>query len=316
VERTGRPEVKGNITRRTRCLALALVCCTGCAAGCAARCRPAPDSPRGVLLKVINMVQSGDWREMRNCVTPDLYLLMQNLQSDLAVAEYTAHKQRKIVETINNDAAYVSVFFKGVEQPVTFYFRRINGSWLIDMPFARPDGGIGLQEIVPYIEDGDFILSREDHLSSYYIRSLAKIDQRFSHSGIIYRKNGKLSVICADGVDDQKNNKKSGVVEIQLDDFIKNKSAVGIFRFKKRSRALFSDKALEYLGVPFNFEYDINDEKSFYCTQLIQVVLRETHTPVQLPLTYIEKEKKDILMLDSISGSDNFEEILYYEKER
>jgi len=272
------------------------------------------NSPKGVLLKINEYIKNDNWAGIRNCVTPDLFLSLQNLTYNSAVEEYASGKKRKVMETINEDKAYISVFFEGSGEPAVFYFKRKNEKWLMDLPFIGSEGSVRLDEIVPFIEDGDFILSRENQFSSYYIRRLGKKDQRFSHSGIIYKKNGKLKVVCADGEFRKDLNRIGGVIEQNLEDFLENKTAIGIYRMERKDKFRLSDKALEYLGTPFNSYFNSDDESGLYCTQFINVVLRETDMPVRLPLTYVERERKNIYMPESISSSENFKEIIYVEK--
>jgi len=281
---------------------------------CGTGCRTEFNSPKAVLLRVITQVQKGNWEEAYQYVTPDLYNLMQNLRSDIAIGVYASKQRRKVIETIDGNTAYVSVYFRNEENPVTFYFKRNNGKWKIGVPFNKTEEGIALENIIPYIEDGDIILSSEDHLSSYYIRSLSPADKRFSHSGIIYKKKGVLAVISAEGLEDKYENRRPQVMERPIEEYLKGKDSIGIYRAKSRNRKMFSDKALEYLGIPFDFNYTLANEEELYCTQLVKIVIRETHTPIQLKTTYVEREKKDIILPDSISGSDDFEEIKYVEK--
>jgi len=281
---------------------------------CGAGCRTEFTTPKMVLLHVITQVQKANFEEVYQYVTPDLYNLMQNLRSDIAVGVYASKQRRKVTETINGNEAYVSVYFKNEENPVTFYFKRNDGKWKIDAPFKKTEDGIALENIIPYIEDGDIILSSEDHLSSYYIRSISSIDKRFSHSGIIYKKNGALSVISAEGLEDKNRNKQPEVMERPIEEYLRGKDSIGIFRAKSNKRKMISNKALEYLGIPFDFTYRLDNEEKLYCTQFIQVVLRESNTSIKLRITYVEREKKGIIMPDSISSSDDFEEIRYIEK--
>jgi len=280
---------------------------------CAAGCRTEIHSPKNVLFNVINQVQKGNWEGVYQHVTPGLYNVMQNLQTDIALGVYYAKQRIKAIETINGEVAYVSVFFKNEEKPVVFYFRKQDGKWKIDMPFQKTEGSVSFEDIIPYIEDGDIILSGEDHLSSYYIRSLSLVDKRFSHSGIIYKKNGVLSVISADVLQEKNEIHCSEVMERPIEEYLKGKDNIGIYRAKNNNRKMFSNKAKEYLGVPFDLKYTLDNEEKLYCTQLVKVVIRETHTPIHLKTTYAEREKKDIILPDSISSSDDFEEIRYVE---
>jgi len=281
---------------------------------CGSGCRTGPDSPQEILLYVVKKMQNDGLKEVYQYVTPDLYNLMQNLQTDIAIGAYAAKQKRKAIETINGDSAYVSVFLENEDNPVTFYFKRTNGRWKMDIPFEKSDERIVMEDVIPYVEDGDFILSSEDHLSSYYIRNLSAADKRFSHSGIIYKKNGVLSVIGAEGLEDKNTENKSGVMEKALEEYLRDKSNIGIYRAKRNNRKLYSSKAIEYLGVPFDYKYTLDNEKELYCTQFVQVVLRETNTPVKLKLTYEKREGKNIILPDSISNSDDFEEIIYIER--
>jgi hypothetical protein len=281
---------------------------------CNLGCREVPYSPQEILLYVVKKAQNGDWKEVYQYVTPDLYNLMQNLQTDIAIGTYATKQKRKVVETISGDSAYVSVFFRNEDNPVTFYFKRTDEKWRIDIPDKKPDEGFSLEDIIPYVEDGDFILSSEDHLSSYYIRSLSAADKRFSHSGIIRKRDGIITVIGAEGLENKYTEKKHGVTEKILEEYIQDKNNIGIYRAKRNNRKLYSGKAMEYIGVPFDYKYTLDNERELYCTQFVQVVLRETNTRIQLKKTYVKREGKDVILPDSISSSDDFEEIKYIER--
>jgi hypothetical protein len=103
-------------------------------------------------------------------------------------------------------------------------------------------------------------------------------------------------------------------MERPIEEYLKGKDNIGIYRAKNNNRKMFSDKAKEYLGVPFDLKYTLDDEETLYCTQLVKVVIRETRTPIRLKTKYAEREKKEVLLPDSISNSDDFEEIRYVEK--
>jgi hypothetical protein len=271
-------------------------------------------SPKEVLSYIITQISKNNLEEAFRHVTPDLYNLMQNLRTDIGVEVYSSKKNKKITETINGDLAYVSVFFKNENTPLIFYFKRIDGEWKIDVPFKKDDISIDISDIIPYIEDGDFILSSENHLSSYYIRSLCATDKRFSHSGIIYKKDGIISVIGSEGLEVKNKNIRFGVMKISLEEYLEDKNNIGIYRAKSKKRNAYSAKALEYLGIPFDYKYTLDNENELYCTQLIQVVLRETNSHICLIPTYVQKEKKEIILPDAISASENFMEIKYVEK--
>jgi len=281
---------------------------------CNTECKTTVNSPKEVLFHVMKQAHKNNLKEAYQYVTPDLFNIMQNLRWESAIGVYNSKQKKKITEAVNGDTAYVSVFFENENNPVVFNFKKIDGNWKIDAPLEINDNSIALTDIIPYIEDGDIILSCEDDISSYYIRSLSSLDKRFSHSGIIYKKNGIISVIGAEGMEDKYNKKRSGVTEKPIEEYLRNKSNIGIYRANRNNRKAYSAKAMEYLGVPFDFKFTLDNEDELYCTQFIQVVLRETNTPVKLRLTYIKQEGKDIILPDSISSSDDFEEIRYVEK--
>jgi len=281
---------------------------------CNTECKTTVNSPRKVLIHVMKQAQKDNLKEAYQYVTPDLYNIMQNLRWEGVIGAYNSKQKKKITEAINGDQAYVSVFFENENNPVVFYFRIIDGKWKIAAQFEKNDNSIALTDIIPYIEDGDIILSGEDDISSYYIRSLSSVDKRFSHSGIIYKKNGIISVVGAEGMENKYNKERSGVMDKPIEEYLQNKSNIGIYRAKRNNRKAYSAKAMEYLGVPFDFKFTLDNEDELYCTQFIQVVLRETNTPVKLRLTYVKQESKDIILPDSISSSDDFEEIRYIEK--
>jgi hypothetical protein len=277
-------------------------------------CRNEVKSPKEVLSYVITQICNNNLEGTFKHITPELYNLMQNLRTDIGVEVFNSKRSKKITETINGDLAYVSVFLKGENVPLIFYFKRMGGEWKIDVPFKKDDINIDISDIIPYIEDGDFILSSEDHLSSYYIRSLCETDKRFSHSGIICKKDGVISVIGSEGLEEKKRDICSGVMQISLEEYLENKNNIGIYRAKSKKRNAYSAKALEYLGTPFDYKYTLENENELYCTQLLQAVLRETNSHIRLKPAYVPKEKKEIILPEAISASGNFMEIKYMEK--
>jgi hypothetical protein len=69
--------------------------------------------------------------------------------------------------------------------------------------------------------------------------------------------------------------------------------------------------AKEYIGVPFDWHYDMKDGSKIYCTELLYLVLRRLAPALKLNTVFIKEIGKEIVPLDSISNSEHFSEVYY-----
>ena len=174
-----------------------------------------------------------------------------------------------------------------------------------DVQFFREDA------ILPYIRDGDIICRLGDKIWSMYFKELSPNDKRFSHLGIIRIRNNTVSVINAEGL---ANEGKDFVNEISLNDFLKNAQKTGIYRLITVEGEAVSDTALEYIGYPFDWQFDMEDDSKLYCTELLYVILKKLDVNIVLNKVFIKEIGKYIIPLDVCSQSECFIEIGYWGK--
>ena len=154
--------------------------------------------------------------------------------------------------------------------------------------------------------DGDIICRMGKGIWSDKIADLSEKDKRFSHVGIIRKSNNQITVINADGTATQK---RGFVNEDSLESFLKDSSMIGIFRTNDVDGHLISNVAFEYIGVPFDWNFDLDDVHELYCTELIYVVLKDLESKIQLKKIFKNEIDKIIVPLDAISNSIDFTEI-------
>jgi len=170
-----------------------------------------------------------------------------------------------------------------------------------------------LQEdtILPFIKDGDIICRLGDRIWSLYFKELSPNEKKFSHLGIIRIRNNTVSVINAEGL---ANERKDFVNEISLNDFLMCAQKIGIYRLKSIEGEVISDTALGYIGVPFDWQFDMEDNSKLYCTELLYVILKEIDLDIVLNKVFIKEMGKNIIPLDVCSQSEYFMEIGYWDK--
>ena len=163
--------------------------------------------------------------------------------------------------------------------------------------------------VMPYLKDGDIILRLGDGPWSPAFRDMSLTDKRFSHLGIVRIDDGNISIINSVGY---LTNKKKGVEAKTLEEFLSVAKVAGVFRANFVEGSKISDKAVEYVNCPFDWDFDLNDDSKIYCTELLYAVLKYYALENYLTTIYIEKIKKEIVPLDSISNSAAFDEIIYF----
>jgi len=163
--------------------------------------------------------------------------------------------------------------------------------------------------ILPYIKDGDIICRLGDRIWSMYFKELSPNDKRFSHLGIVRIRNNTVSVINAEGLAIEG---KDFVNEVSLGDFLKCAQKVGTYRLKTVEGEVISDAALEYVGVPFDWQFDMEDSSKLYCSELLYVILKKIDLDIALNKTFIKEIGKNIIPLDVCSQSEYFVEIGYW----
>jgi hypothetical protein len=141
----------------------------------------------------------------------------------------------------------------------------------ITAPRGKPVKIQQLDTIVDVIKEGDIICRLGDRFWSQFFKDLSLQDKRYSHLGIIHINSGVVTVINAEG---NTGHGRDFVDEVPLMDFLRIARAVGIYRLKNIDGNQISNLAIEYKGVPFDWQFDMYDESKLYCTELLYVILK------------------------------------------
>jgi len=167
---------------------------------------------------------------------------------------------------------------------------------------------INAEDISIHLKDGDIICRLGDRLWSLYFRDISPVDKRFSHLGIIRITGNKITVINAEGRAIQG---KDFVNEVDLNKFLEIAKAVGVYRLNDYDGNIVSSTALEYIGYPFDWNFDLEDNNKIYCTELLYVVLQKIAPDIALEKIYQKELKKEIIPLEAYSNSEYFNEVLF-----
>jgi hypothetical protein len=164
-------------------------------------------------------------------------------------------------------------------------------------------------EIVSYLEDGDVICRLGDRLWSDFFSKLSPSEKRFSHLGIIRKRNNIVSVINAEGLAVEG---KDYVNEVSLKDFLQIAQSIGIYRLRTIKGELISNMALEYMGRHFDWQFDMEEDNKIYCTELLYVILEKIDPTIKLNKKWLGQIGKYIIPPDVCSQSEYFIEIGYW----
>jgi len=183
------------------------------------------------------------------------------------------------------------------------------------MPRGSPVklSSIELEILSGIIKDGDIICRLGDRVWSQHFRDVSITDRRFSHMGIVRVVDGQITVVHAEG---DTGHGVDFVNEIPLEEFIEFARAIGIYRVKNVNGSQVSNLAVEYLGVPFDWRFDMSDGSKLYCTELLYVILRRLAPEIELKTVYINFLGRKIIPLEAISNSKYFYEIYFITSDR
>jgi len=178
----------------------------------------------------------------------------------------------------------------------------------IIMPRGKPVEIININPVFEIVKDGDIICRLGDRLWSRVFRDFSNDDNRFSHIGIIRVYNGQITVIHAEGTTSPG---RDFVKEEPLADFLKIARKIGVYRIKDFDGSKISGLAMEYIGVPFDWQFDMYDESKLYCTELLYVILKQLIPTLELNKIYVKELGKNVIPIDAISNSEYFTEIYF-----
>jgi len=170
---------------------------------------------------------------------------------------------------------------------------------------------IKIEELESYVEDGDIIFRLGDRPWSLLIKDIATNKEGYSHVGIIKRTT-EISVINADTL---RVDGKDGVIEVSIHDFASVAQRIGVYRFKSIERKKISSIAEEYLGKPFDWDFDLSEESRIYCSELLFIIFKRIKPDIELGTIYIKELKKSVIPLDVCVENGEFEEVLIIERD-
>jgi hypothetical protein len=166
-------------------------------------------------------------------------------------------------------------------------------------------------EIISSLNDGDIICRLGDRPWSLFFREISPIDKRFSHLGIIRIRDNVISVINAEGLAFEG---KDYVNEVPLKEFLSIARSIGIYRLINVDGNIVSDRAVEFKGRPFDWQFDMNEDDKLYCSELLYVILKKVSPDITLNVVWLKEIGKNIVPVDICSQSEYFAQIGYWKK--
>ncbi|GHU80963.1 hypothetical protein FACS189468_2280 [Spirochaetia bacterium] len=163
-------------------------------------------------------------------------------------------------------------------------------------------------DIAPFLEDGDVLCRLGDRIWSQYFRKISPHDKRFSHLGIVRVVEGTYTVINAEGLAVEG---KDFVNETALQDFLDSATEIGVYRLRDGAAAALSAAALEFIGRPFDWGFDMDSDDRLYCTELLYAVLKRAAPDVPLATVWLNPPGRDIIPPEACSQSEHFTEVCY-----
>ena len=158
-----------------------------------------------------------------------------------------------------------------------------------------------VSHIRPLLKNGDVILRSGVGLWSDMIRSRNSCDKRFSHVGIVsIGPDGACHVIHAEADD------LTGSGEVffdTLEQFVDVSTEIGIGRLHRSDPDALAEAAKTFIGRPFDWEFNNEDDSAVYCTELVDLSLRKLDPELRLPLV------DGIIMPEACLAPDFFTEI-------
>ena len=161
------------------------------------------------------------------------------------------------------------------------------------------------EDIYDSLEDGDILYRMGNRVWSLLFRDTSPTERRFSHVGIVRIRNGHVTVISAEAL-------TAGgdfVKEVSLNDYLWHTISAGLYRVNNIDGALISDTAIEFLGRPFDWDFDMEEDEKLYCSELLYVVLKKIDPNIKLNTFWDGKAGKYVIPMDVYLQKEYFTEI-------
>jgi hypothetical protein len=181
---------------------------------------------------------------------------------------------------------------------------------LIDLRQKNNADAISEKEVAPFLQDGDVICRLGDRIWSLAFKEFSPVDKRFSHLGIILIKDDEIMVINAQG---SRTGDTNTVTIEPLKDFLQYAQQAGIYRMKNPNYASqLSQHAFQYIGRPFDWDFNTDDDSELYCSELLSVSLKDISSEIPIPTVWIKELSRSIVPVDICVQSDYFSEVAYF----
>ncbi|MDR1287842.1 MAG: hypothetical protein LBK08_09565 [Treponema sp.] len=94
-------------------------------------------------------------------------------------------------------------------------------------------------------------------------------------------------------------------------DFLDIALAAGVYRARDVDGSLVSQTAVSFTGRPFDWKFDMDEEASIYCTELLYAVMRRVAPEIRLATVFQKELGKTIIPPESCTRPEYFTEVLY-----
>lgn len=124
------------------------------------------------------------------------------------------------------------------------------------------------------LKNADIVFRRGYGVDSTVAMNFSEGEKRYSHAGIIYKKDGEFYVIHSE--DDDKSH-HNGVFVQTLKDFLDGSPIWAVYRLNlpDRTKQSIISLALEFQkkDIKFDNDFDLGDDKKMYCSEFVYKVI-------------------------------------------
>ena len=124
----------------------------------------------------------------------------------------------------------------------------------------------------PGVKVGDLVFRRGRGMWTQYFINVSTREKRFSHVGIVVSNVAECVIVHSEG------NDRTGNGHVRLQEwsgFFSNAVEAAVFRYEggEEATALFAERGMAFLGVPFDPAFDMEDSSRLYCTEFVRNVV-------------------------------------------
>lgn len=161
------------------------------------------------------------------------------------------------------------------------------------------------EDVYSSLEDGDVIYRMGNRVWSLLFRDTSPTEKRFSHVGIVKIRNDHVTVISAEALTEG----GDFVKEVSLSDYLWHTLSAGVYRINNIEGALISDTAMEFIGRPFDWDFNMDEDEKLYCSELLYVVLKKINPDIKLNTSWDKKAGRYVIPMDIYLQKEYFTEI-------